>query len=56
VGFSELLFTGKTAASATKLYFFFFCFTALLFLVLTAVSTAILTLLQRMTERGQVRA
>ena len=55
VGFSELLFTGKTAASATKLYFFFFCFTGVLFLVLTALSTLVLNLVQRSTERGQVR-
>lgn len=56
VGFSELLFTGKTAAGATKLYFFFFCFTAALFLVLTVLSNIILGLIRRSTERGQVRA
>ena len=56
VGFSELLFTGKTAASATKLYLFFFCFTALLFLVLTAVSNVILGAIRHATERDRAGA
>ncbi len=55
VGFSELLFTGKTAASATKLYLFFYCFTAGLFLALTVVSSIFLGFIQRRSERGQVR-
>ena len=38
VGFSELLFAGKTAAASTKHYFFFYFVTATGFLVLTTVS------------------
>ena len=56
VGFSELLFTGKQAAAATKEYFFFFLATATLFLVLTALSNVVIGRLTRMTERGQARA
>ncbi len=56
VGFSELLFTGKTAAAATKEYFFFFLFTACLFLVLTAASNVVLGAIRRRVERGYVRA
>lgn len=56
VGFEELLFTGKQAAGGTKLYFFFYLFTAALFLVLTAVSIVILGFITRSVERGQVRA
>ncbi len=56
VGFSELLFTGKTAAGATKHYFFFFMFTAAVFLVLTAISNIGLGWLQRTADRGQARA
>lgn len=56
VGFSELLFTGKSAAADTKQYFFFFLFTACLFLVLTAVSNVVLGIISRRVERGYVRA
>ncbi len=56
VGFSELLFTGKTAAGATKNYFFFFLFTAILFLVLTAISNVILAFISRSVGRGHARA
>jgi polar amino acid transport system permease protein len=56
VGFSELLFTGKTAAGATKDYFFFFLFTAMLFLVLTALSNVGLSFVSRAVGRGQARA
>lgn len=56
VGFSELLFTGKTAAAATKDYFFFFLFTAVLFLVLTAVSNVVLGVISRSVNRGHARA
>ncbi len=52
VGFSELLFTGKTAAADTKRYFFFFLWTAALFLALTAVSNVILGLISRSVGRG----
>lgn len=56
VGFSELLFTGKTAAGDTKHYFFFFLFTALLFLVLTAASNVVLGAISRSVNRGYARA
>ncbi len=56
VGFSELLFTGKTAAGATKDYFFFFLFTAMLFLLLTAISNVILGAISRSVGRGHARA
>ena len=56
VGFSELLFTGKTAAGATKDYFFFFLFTALLFLMLTAISNVVLGAISRSVGRGHARA
>ena len=35
VGFSELLFSGKTAAASTKHYFFFYLATGVMFLLLT---------------------
>ncbi len=56
VGFEELLFTGKQAAGGTKMYFFFYLFTAALFLVLTAVSIVLLGFVTRSTERGHARA
>jgi polar amino acid transport system permease protein len=56
VGFSELLFTGKTAAGATKDYFFFFLFTAALFLVLTAISNVVIGFISRSLGRGYARA
>ena len=55
VGFSELLFTGKTAAAATKQYFIFFLVTAAIFLVLTIISSALIRLLRLRVERGMVR-
>jgi polar amino acid transport system permease protein len=55
VGFSELLFTGKTAASSTKHYFFFYLFTAILFLALTLVSNLGIRQIQRRANRGMVR-
>lgn len=56
VGFSELLFTGKTAAASTKLYFFFYLFTALVYLFLTVCSNIGLRYLNRRVNRGFVRA
>jgi His/Glu/Gln/Arg/opine family amino acid ABC transporter permease subunit len=55
VGFSELLFTGKTAAGGTKLYFFFFLFTAMIFLMLTIVSNVGIGALRRGAARGMSR-
>jgi len=54
--FSDLLFTGKTAASATKKYLFFFSFTAGAFLVLTVISMIGLYCLERRFNRGVRRA
>ena len=56
VGFEELLFTGKQAAGGTKLYFFFYLYTAALFLVLTAASNVVLGLINRQVEQDHVRA
>jgi len=56
VGFSELLFTGKTAASSTKHYFLFYLFTAILFLALTLVSNLGIRQIQRRVNRGYARA
>jgi polar amino acid transport system permease protein len=55
VGFSELLFTGKTAAGGTKLYFFFFLFTAAIFLLLTMLSNIGIGTLRRRAAQGAVR-
>lgn len=55
VGFSELLFTGKTAAGSTKEYFFFYLYTAILFLALTLVSNAGIGQIKRRVNRGYVR-
>jgi polar amino acid transport system permease protein len=56
VGFSELLFTGKTAAGSTKHYFFFFAVTAAAFLLLTVVSNIGIYYIERRTTRGVRRA
>ena len=56
VGFEELLFTGKQAAGGTKLYFFFFLFTAALFLVLTALSNVALGFINRAVQQAPARA
>lgn len=56
VGFSELLFTGKTAAASTKHYFFFYLFTAILFLALTLVSNLGIRHVQHRVNRGYARA
>jgi polar amino acid transport system permease protein len=56
VGFSELLFTGKTAAASTKHYFFFFLVTALGFLLLTILSNIGIQYIERRTNRGVRRA
>jgi polar amino acid transport system permease protein len=56
VGFSELLFAGKTAASATKHYFFFYLVTGAGFLVLTILSNIVLQQIERRGARGHVGA
>jgi polar amino acid transport system permease protein len=56
VGFSELLFTGKTAAASTKHYFFFFSMTAAAFLLLTVLSNIGIHYIERRTTRGVRRA
>lgn len=55
VGFSELLYTGQSGGAATKLYFFFYAVTAVLFLVLTAVSNLVLSRLGRGFDSGTAR-
>ncbi len=55
VGFSELLYTGQSGGAATKLYFFFYAVTAILFLVLTAVSSLVLSRIGRTPGRGMAR-
>jgi len=52
VGFSDLLFTGKTAAASTKLYFFFLSVTAAAFLVLNLGSNLVIRLIERRASRG----
>ena len=56
VGFSELLFAGKTAAASTKHYFFFYLVTATGFLVLTTVSNLGIWYIERRLSRGFRRA
>jgi polar amino acid transport system permease protein len=56
VGFSELLFAGKTAAASTKHYFFFYLVTATGFLVLTTVSNLGIWYVERRLNRGFRRA
>ena len=52
----ELLFAGKTAASATKEYLFFYSVTGAIFLGLTIVSMVALTRIERYANRGVRRA
>jgi polar amino acid transport system permease protein len=56
VGFSDLLFTGKTAAGSTKLYFFFLSVTAVAFLVLNLWSNIVIYLIERRATRGFQRS
>jgi polar amino acid transport system permease protein len=56
VGFSELLFAGKTAAGSTKHYFFFFLVTAAMFLFLTVASNLGIHFIERRLTRGVRRA
>ena len=52
VGLSELLTVGKNAASETKLYGTFLCFTGLLYLLMTLVSNLGFSSLERRVNRG----
>jgi His/Glu/Gln/Arg/opine family amino acid ABC transporter permease subunit len=52
VGFSELLFSGKTAAASTREYLFFFLVTAAMFLLLTVASNVGLHFVERRLMRG----
>jgi polar amino acid transport system permease protein len=52
VGFSELLFSGKTAAASTRDYLFFFLVTAAMFLLLTVASNVGLHYVERRLTRG----
>ena len=56
VGFSELLFTGKTAAASTKHYFYFYFVTAMAFLALTLLSNVGIRRIQTRVNRGVRRA
>ena len=56
VGFSELLFEGKTAAASTKDYFFFYMVTAAMFLLLTVLSNVGIYFVERRLMRGVRRA
>jgi polar amino acid transport system permease protein len=56
VGLSELVFTSKTAASATKHYFFFYTMAGLVFMVLTTLSNVGVGVLERRVNRGVRRA
>src|SRR5215472_2665182 len=56
VGFSELLFEGKTAAASTKNYFFFYMVTAAMFLLLTVLSNVGIYFVERRLMRGVRRA
>jgi polar amino acid transport system permease protein len=56
VGFSELLFSGKTAAASTKDYFFFYLVTAAMFLLLTVLSNVGIHFVERRLMRGVRRA
>jgi polar amino acid transport system permease protein len=56
VGFSELLFSGKTAAASTKNYFFFYLVTAAMFLLLTVLSNVGIHFVERRLMRGVRRA
>jgi polar amino acid transport system permease protein len=50
--FSELLYTGYRAAASTKEYVFFYGLTALLFLLITLASVALLHWLERSLNKG----
>jgi polar amino acid transport system permease protein len=50
--FSELLYTGYRAAAGTKQYIFFYGLTALLFLLITLVSVAIIGAVEKRLNRG----
>jgi len=52
--FSELLYTGYRAAAATREYVFFYGVTAVLFLLITLVSVAVLQWMERHLNRGYV--
>jgi His/Glu/Gln/Arg/opine family amino acid ABC transporter permease subunit len=56
VGFSELLFSGKTAAASTRHYFLFYSVTGFAFLVLTVLSMIGSNILERRVNRGVRRA
>jgi len=56
VGFSELLFTSKTAAAGTKHYFFFYAMAGLCFLILTTASNVGIGFVERRINRGVRRA
>jgi polar amino acid transport system permease protein len=56
VGFSELLFSGKTAAASTKDYFFFYLVTAAMFLLLTVLSNVGIHFVEKRLMRGVRRA
>lgn len=53
VGFSELALVTKQAAGSTKSYFMFYVAAAALYLMLSMVSTAIFSLIERHYRRGQ---
>ncbi|SMC54411.1 amino acid ABC transporter membrane protein 1, PAAT family [Desulfocicer vacuolatum DSM 3385] len=50
--FSELLYTGYRAAAATKEYVFFYGVTAVLFLLITLISIAVIQWMERHLNRG----
>lgn len=56
VGAFEMAFAGKSAASQTKEYLFFYSITGLLFLCLTVVSMIVLTHVEKRASRGVRRA
>jgi polar amino acid transport system permease protein len=51
VGHSELLYTAKQAAGTTKHYFLFFTMAALLYLLITLLSSALVQRIQRRIGR-----
>ena len=50
--FGELLYTGYRAAASTKEYVFFYGLTAVLFLLITLVSIAVLQWMEHRLNRG----
>jgi polar amino acid transport system permease protein len=55
VGYNELLFTAKQAAGATKYYFSFYLFVALLYYMMTLASNVLIRVIENRIRRWTPR-